>query len=124
LGHIVSNKGVSVDPQKIKAITKWPRPKNTTKMRSFLGLTGYYHRFVQNFLKIATPLINLTRKVTKYEWTNRCEESFQEHKERLISASILALPTNDKKFVVYSDVSKNGPGGVLMQDDRIIAYAL
>ena len=75
LGHVVSNKGVSVDPQKIEAITKWPIPKNSTEVKSFLGLAGYYRRFVQNS-KITTSLTNLTRKVTKYEWTKRCEEAF------------------------------------------------
>jgi len=67
---------------------------------SFLGLVGYYHRFVQNFSKIATSLTNLTRKVTKYEWTERCEETYQEHKKSITSAPILALPTIDKDFVV------------------------
>ena len=67
LGHVVSSKGVSVDPQKIEAVANWPRPKNPTEVRSFLGLAGYYRRFVQDFSKIATPLTNLTRKVTKYE---------------------------------------------------------
>jgi len=62
---------------------KWLRPKNLTEMRSFLGLAGYYRRFIQNFLKITTPLTNSIRKVTKYEWTDRCEEAFQEVKKRL-----------------------------------------
>ena len=106
MGHIVSNKGVSVDLQKIKAITKWPRPKNAAEVRSFLCLAGYYHRFVQNFSKIATPLTNLTRKVTNYEWTYQGEEALQELKKRLVGALILALPTNDKNFVVYIDASK------------------
>jgi len=75
-GHVVSSEGVSVDPQKIKAVTNWPRPKNPTEVRSFLGLAGYYRRFVQDFSKIATPLTNLTRKVTKYEWTEKCEKAF------------------------------------------------
>ena len=69
LGHIVSNEGVSVDPQKIEAVSNWPRPKNPTEVRSFLGLAGYYRRFVQNFSKIATPLMNLTKKASSYEWT-------------------------------------------------------
>ena len=73
LGHVVSNKGVSVDPQKIEAVSNWPRPKNLTEVRGFLGLAGYYRRFVQNFSKIATSLTNLTRKVTRCEWTEQCE---------------------------------------------------
>jgi len=68
LGHVVSNEGVSMDPQKIDPIMNWPRPKNLIEVRSFLGLAGYDRKFVQNLSKIATPLINLTRKVAKYAW--------------------------------------------------------
>ena len=75
LGHIVSNEGVSVDPQKIETVSNWLRPKNLTEVRS-LDFTGYYHRFIQNFSKIATPLTNLSRKATRYEWTEQCEETF------------------------------------------------
>ena len=124
LEHVISNEGVSVDPQKIEAITKCPTPKNLAEGRSFLRLVRYYCRFVQNFLKIFTPLTNLTRKVTKYEWTEHCEEAFQELKKRLNSTPILALPTAGKDFVVYSDASRSGLGCVLMQEDRIIAYTL
>jgi len=123
-GHVASNEGVSMDPQKIEDIMKWPRPKTSTEVRSFLGLAGYYRRLVQNFSKIATQLTNLTRKVTKYEWTDRCEEAFQELKKRMTSVSVIALHTSDKDFIVYSDASKNGLGCVLMQDDHVIAYAL
>jgi len=89
-----------MDPQKIKVIMQWPRPKNATEVRSSQGLTGYYHRFVQPFSKIATPLTKLTRRTTKYEWVSKCEEAFQELKKRLTSAPVLALPTNDENFVV------------------------
>lgn len=78
---------------------------------------------MRDFSKIATPLTHLTKKVTKYEWTDRCEEAFQELKRRLTSAPILALPTSGKDFVVYSDASKNRLGCVLMQEERVIAYA-
>ena len=76
LRYVVSREGISMDPQKIKAITQWPRPKNATKVRHFLGLVGYYHMFVQNFSKIVTPLTYLMRKTTKYEWTDKFEEAF------------------------------------------------
>jgi len=89
-GHVVSNEGVSMDPYKIEAITKSLSRKNATKVRSFLGLPGYYYKFIQNFSKIATSLTNLTRKVTTYEWTDRSKEAFQELKKRLTSAPILA----------------------------------
>jgi len=75
LGHVISNEVVFVDPQKTKAVTKWLRPKNPTEVRSFLGLTGYYHKFVHNFSKITTPLTNLTMKVIKYELMERREEA-------------------------------------------------
>ena len=104
-------------------ITKWPRPKNATDERSFLFLAWYYCKVVQNFSKITTPFTNLIRKITKYKWTDWCEEAFQELKKRLTTAPILVLPTNNKDFVMYSDASKNGLGCVLMQDDRVIAYA-
>ena len=102
LGHIVSSEGVSVDPQKIEATTKWLTPKNFTKVRSFLGFARCCRRFIQNFSKIATPLTNFIRKITKYEWMECCEEAFQELTERLTSAPILALPTNDKNFMVHN----------------------
>jgi len=123
LWHVVSNEGVSLDLQQIEAIMKWLRPRNQIEVRSFLGLAGYYRRFIQKFWKIATPLTNLTRKVTKYKRTDQCAEAFRELKKRLTSVPILALPTNDKDFVVYSDASKNGLGCMLMWDDRVIAYA-
>jgi len=110
LRHIVSNEGVSVDHQKIEAVTNWPRSKNPTEGRSCLGMVGYYRRFVQNFSKIATPLTNLARKVVKYEWREQCEGVFQELKKRLTSVSILALPNTDKDFMVYSDASMSGLG--------------
>jgi len=102
---------------------QWPRPNNVTEVRSFLGLAGYYHRLVKNFSKITTPLTNLRRKIVKYEWTDWCEEAFQELKKMLTSALILALLDNDKNFGVCNDVSRNGLGCVLMQEDYVITYA-
>jgi len=92
LGHVVSKEGIKVDPQKIKEIIEWPRPTNVTKVRSFLGLVGYYNRFIKEFSKIASPLTNLLKKAIKFEWTNKCEEAFQEVKNKLTSAPILTLP--------------------------------
>jgi len=85
---------------------------------------GYYRRFVQNFSKIVTLLTNLTRKVIKYEWTERSKEAFQELMKRLTSGPLLALSTTDNDLMVYSDVSRSGLGYVLMQEDHVIAYAL
>ena len=114
LGHIVSNEGIKVDPAKIEAITNWERPRTPTEVRSFLGLAGYYHQFVQNFSRIATPLTKLTRKNEQFIWNGKCEESFQELKQRLIMTPVLSLPDDQGNFVIYSDASHKGLGCVLM----------
>ncbi|KAL5578516.1 hypothetical protein UlMin_020215 [Ulmus minor] len=95
LGHVVSKEGVSVDPAKVEAVSKWAAPTSVTEIRSFLGLAGYYRRFVEGFSKIASPLTALTRKGKKYEWTEKCDKSFQELKNRLTTAPTLTLPTED-----------------------------
>ncbi|KAL5555181.1 hypothetical protein UlMin_037417 [Ulmus minor] len=123
LGHVVSKDGVSVDPAKIEAVSKWPTPTNVTEIRSFLGLAGYYRRFVEGFSSLAAPLTALTKKGKKYEWTEKCEESFQELKRRLTSAPILTIPNGEEGFVIYSDASKIGLGAVIMQNGKVIAYA-
>ncbi|GKV41219.1 hypothetical protein SLEP1_g48785 [Rubroshorea leprosula] len=93
------------------------------EIRSFLGLAGYYCRFVGDFSRIALPMTRLIRKNTKFEWTPKCEKSFLTLKEKLITTPVLALPINGEKFTIYSDASKKGLGCVLMQKDRVIAYA-
>ena len=114
LGHMISSEGIKVDPLKIEAVMNWERPKTPTKVRSFLGLAGYYRKFVQNFAKIATPLTKLTRKNKKFVWNDKCEESFQELKKRLVSAPVLALPNDQGNFVIFNDASQKGLGCVLM----------
>ncbi|XP_042423149.1 uncharacterized protein LOC122010720 [Zingiber officinale] len=123
LGHIVSSSGISVDPQKIEAVTSWEQPKSVQEIRSFLGLAGYYRRFVEGFSSIALPLTQLTRKGVKFCWTESCETSFQELKRRLISAPILVLPSGDDGFILYTDASVQGLGAVLMQHGRVVSYA-
>ena len=123
LGHAVSAEGISVDPQKIEAIVDWRPPTNVTEVRSFLGLAGYYRKFVEGFSKIATPLIKLTRKEEKFIWSEACQNSFDELKQRLTTAPVLTLPSGSEGFTVYCDASKQGLGCVLMQHDRMIAYA-
>ncbi|KAL5546340.1 hypothetical protein UlMin_006027 [Ulmus minor] len=108
-----------VDPVKIEAVSKWSAPTNVTEIRSFLGLVGYYRRFVEGFSSLAAPLTALTKKDKKFEWTDKCERSFQELKQRLTSAPILALPLEEKGFIVYCDASKIGLGAVLMQGDKL-----
>ena len=120
LGHVISAEGVSVDPQKIEAVVNWKPTKNVSEVRSFLGLAGYYRKFVKGFSKIASPLSKLTRKDVKYDWGDACQKSFDELKGRLTSAPVLALPNGRDRFVVYSDASRQGLGCVLMQNDRVI----
>ena len=123
LGHIVSGDGIRVDPSKISAIVDWKPPKNVTEVRSFLGLAGYYRRFVNGFSIIAAPMTRLLRKDVKFEWTEECQQSFEELKKLLTEAPVLIQPESGKEFVVYSDASLNGLGCVLMQEGKVVAYA-
>ena len=123
LGHVINKEGILVDPAKIEAVSNWERPTTPTEVRSFIGLAGYYRRFVKDFAKIAGPLTRLTRKTEKFVWTDKCEESFQKLKERLVTAPVLALPDEKGDFVIYSDASHKGLGCVLMQHGKVIAYA-
>nr|CAD40075.1 OSJNBa0085C10.28 [Oryza sativa Japonica Group] len=123
LGHVISAGGVAVDPSNVESVTNWKQPKTVSEIRSFLGLAGYYRRFIENFSKIAKPMTRLLQKDVKYKWSEECEQSFQELKSRLISAPILILPDPKKGFQVYCDASKLGLGCVLMQDGKVVAYA-
>ena len=108
LGHFVSKEGVTVDPAKIEGVRDWPTLKNVTEIRSFLGLAGYYRRFVKDFSKIARPMTNLMKKDKRFEWTEECEGAFQTLKERLTTAPVLTLPDSTSEYLVYSDASKMG----------------
>ena len=123
LGHVISEEGVAVDPRKVEAVVNWGRPTTKTEVRSFLGMAGYYRRFVENFSKIAVPLTKLTQKHAQFTWSDDCEKSFQELKRRLTTAPVLALPVAGIDYVVYSDASRKGLGCVLMQQNKVIAYA-
>ncbi|KAG8472758.1 hypothetical protein CXB51_034674 [Gossypium anomalum] len=123
LGHIVSGDGIRVDPSKISAIIDWKPPKNVTEVRSFLGQAGYYRRFVNGFSITAAPMTRLLRKDVKFEWTEECQQSFEELKKLLTEAPGLVQPKSGKEFVVYSDSSLNGLGCVLMQEGKVVAYA-
>nr|GFA80822.1 putative reverse transcriptase domain-containing protein [Tanacetum cinerariifolium] len=118
LGHIVSVDGITMDPAKAEAITKWPISKTVNKVRSFLGLGGYYKRSVEGFSRLALPLIKLMRKGEKFVWNEEREKSFKELKKRLVSAPILTLPSGFGGFQIYSDASKKGLGYVLMQHGK------
>nr|GEZ68199.1 putative reverse transcriptase domain-containing protein [Tanacetum cinerariifolium] len=108
LGHIVSAEGITMDPAKVEAITKWPRPTSVTEVRSFLGLAGYYRKFVEGFSRLALPLTKLMRKGEKFVWNEEREKSFEELKQRLVSAPVLTLPSGSGGFQIYSDASKKG----------------
>ncbi|KAI3746537.1 hypothetical protein L6452_08971 [Arctium lappa] len=123
LGHVVNKKGIHVDPAKVEAIKKWETPKTPTEIRQFLGLAGYYRRFIEDFSKIAQPLTSLTQKDKKFDWGEKQDEAFQTLKHKLCNAPILALLEGTENFVVYCDASHQGLGCVLMQRDKVIAYA-
>ncbi|XP_035841561.1 uncharacterized mitochondrial protein AtMg00860-like [Helianthus annuus] len=123
LRHIISADGVLVDPSKIEAVARWSPPKNPSEIRSFLGLAGYYRRFIQYFSKITTPLTKLTRKDEKFIWGEDQEKAFQTLKEKLTHAPVLTLPDGVDNMVVYSDASHSGLGCVLIQWGKVIACA-
>ncbi|GKD46565.1 putative reverse transcriptase domain-containing protein, partial [Tanacetum coccineum] len=122
LGHVIDRSGVHVDSAKIKAIKSWATPTTPTEVRQFLGLTGYYRRFIEGFSLISKPLTKLTQKDKRYEWGKEEVEAFQTLKPKLCSAPILALPEGTEDFVVYCDASLKGYGAVLMQREKVIEY--
>jgi hypothetical protein len=122
LGHILTTE-VVVDPEKVTAVANWKRPTFVTEIRSFLGLAGYYRRFIKGFSKIARPMTMLLQKNKKFKWTNACKRNFCELKRRLITAPVLVLPDIHKDFTIYCDASMQGLGCVLMQEGRVVAYA-
>ncbi|GJR17846.1 putative reverse transcriptase domain-containing protein [Tanacetum coccineum] len=123
LGHVVNHDSIHMDPSKIEAVKSWKATTTPSEVRSFLGLAGYYKRFIENFSKIAKPFTSLTQKNQKYEWGEKQEETFQTLKGNLCNAPILSLPDGLEDFVVYYDASNQGLGCVLMQRDKVIAYA-
>ncbi|GKC53249.1 putative reverse transcriptase domain-containing protein, partial [Tanacetum coccineum] len=120
--HVIDRSGVHVDPAKIEAIKSWAAPTTPTEVRQFLGLVGYYRRFIEGFSLISKPLTKLTQKDKKYEWGKEEEEAFQTLKQKLCSAPILALPKGTEDFMVYCDASLKGYGAVLMQREKIIFW--
>nr|GEZ91125.1 putative reverse transcriptase domain-containing protein [Tanacetum cinerariifolium] len=123
LGHVIDSKGIHVDPAKIKAIKDWESPKTPIEIRQFLGLASYYRRFIEGFSKIARPMTKLTQKSVKFDWGEKAEAAFQLLKQKLCSAPILALHERSENFVLYYDASHKGLGAVLMQKEKVIAYA-
>ena len=123
LGHIVSKEGIRVYPKKIEEVVEWKPPRNVTEVRSFLGLAGYYRRFVKRFSMNAAPMTRLLQKNVKYEWSEKCQRSFDKLKAFLTEAPVLTQPTCGREYVIFGDVSLNGLGCVLMHEGKVVAYA-
>ncbi|GKC65724.1 putative reverse transcriptase domain-containing protein [Tanacetum coccineum] len=120
LGHVIDSEGIHIDPAKIESIKDWASPKSPTEIRQFLGLAGYYRRFIERFSKIAKLMTKLTQKKVKFEWSDKQEAAFQLLKQKLCSAPIQALPEGSKDFIAYYDASKKGLGSVLMQREKVV----
>ena len=114
LGHIISEAGISVDPSKIQDVLNWKTPESVSEIRSFLGLAGYYSRFVPEFSKIARPMTELLKKGVRFNWDDKCEQAFQTLRRLLTSAPVLAQPDITRPFDVYCDASGTGLGCVFI----------
>jgi hypothetical protein len=121
LGHVVTGQGVSMDKDKVQAVLNWPTPMNVKQLRGFLGLTGYYRRFIKSYAKIASPLTDLLKKEA-YQWNEQAEEAFHQLKNAVTTAPVLALPNFKLPFILETDDSGVGIGAVLHQQGHPIAY--
>jgi hypothetical protein len=123
LWHTISQDGISVDPSKVQEVMDWKPPKSVYQIRSFLGLAGYYRRFIPDFSRIAKPMTELLKKQVKFVWSEACEKGFHTLRPHLTSAPVLVQPDNSKPFEVFCDASGTGLGCVLMQEGQVIVYA-
>ena len=122
LGYVVTPQGIEVDSSKIDAIREWPTPTTVTQIRSFLGLAGFYHRFVRDFSSIVAPLHELTKKGAPFAWGDSQEVAFNTFKDKLTHAPLLQLPDFNKVFELECDASGIGLGAVLLQGGKLVAY--
>jgi hypothetical protein len=123
LGHTISKESISVDPSKVQEVMNCKPPKTVHRIRSFLGLAGYYHRFILDFSRIAKSLTELLKKGVKFVWSEDCEKTFHTLRQHLTTAPVLVQPDNSKPFEVFCYASGTGLSFVLMQENRVIAYA-
>jgi hypothetical protein len=122
LGHVVSNGGIAIDPSKVQDVLNWKASTNVSEIRSFLGLAGYYRRFIEGFSKLAKPMTALLEKNAKFVWSDKCQTNFEELKRRLTTTLVLTLPDLSKSFSIYYDASHLGLGCVFMQEGKVVAY--
>lgn len=122
LGHIVSSQGVSTDHSKIDAVQQWPQPQNIKELHSFLGLAGYYRKFVRNFVVLARPLTNLLKKGALFVWTPDHQAAFEALKSSLVTAPVLALPNFSKPFHIQTDACDSGVGAVILQEGHPLTF--
>jgi hypothetical protein len=122
LGHVISAAGVATDPAKVQSVDSWPVPQNLKELRGFLGLTGYYRKFIKHYAVISQPLTQLLRKGVLFLWTGDAEAAFQALKQALITAPVLALPSFTEQFVIETDACDVGIGAVLSQSGHPLAY--
>ena len=123
LGHTISSEGISVVPSRVQEVMDWKPPTSVHQIRSFLGLAGYYRRFIPDFSRIAKPMTELLKKCVKYNWDAKCDEAFHTLRAHLTTVLVLAQPDNSKPYDVYCDALGTGLGCVLMQENRVIAHA-
>lgn len=121
LGHVISKEGESTDESKVKAMLNLGQPKSIKYLRGFLGLTVYYRRFIKNFATISKPLTNLLKK-GNFSWTIEATQAFEELKQAMVQAPVLALPNFSISFIVEVDASEKGIGAILIQGGRTIAF--
>ena len=122
LGHIINRDGLAIDPKKVADILDWKAPRDVHGIKRFIGMAGYYRRFIEGFSKIARPMTTVLAKKVEFKWTLACQESFETLK-KLTTTPVLILPDVHKPFSVYCDASYTGLGCVLMQERRVVAYS-
>lgn len=123
LSFVIGEQGVSTEPEKIMRVQEWPLPHSVKQLRQFLGLSGYYRKFVRYYGIIAKPLTQLLKKNAPFVWTSGCTTTFEALKQALITAPVLALPDFNKQFTIETDASDYGVGAVLQQDGHPLAFS-